>query len=53
MTIEETRSTSVRQKHAEYLLPSVTNYYEQPVVLDSGAGMHLRDVDGREYHLGD
>lgn len=49
MTIEESRSTSVRQKHAEFLLPAVANYYEEPIVLDSGAGMHLRDVDGREY----
>jgi 4-aminobutyrate aminotransferase-like enzyme len=39
----------VRRKHAEYLLPAVANYYAEPVVLESGAGLRVKDVDGREY----
>ena len=43
------QAEEVRDKHARYLLPAVANYYQDPVVLDSGAGLRLRDVDGREY----
>ncbi len=42
-------SKSVRDRHAEYLFPSVSNYYEEPVVLAEGEGLRVRDVDGREY----
>jgi 4-aminobutyrate aminotransferase-like enzyme len=38
-----------RRKHAEYLMPSVANYYQEPLVLDSGSGLRVRDTDGREY----
>ena len=40
---------SVKAKHAKYLFKSVANYYEEPVVLESGDGLTLRDADGREY----
>jgi 4-aminobutyrate aminotransferase-like enzyme len=40
---------TVRAKHKEFLLPSVSNYYAESVVLESGSGTHVRDVDGREY----
>ncbi len=39
----------VRAKHAKYLLPAVANYYAEPIVLESAAGLRVRDVDGREY----
>jgi 4-aminobutyrate aminotransferase-like enzyme len=39
----------VRRKHKEYLQPAVANYYEEPIVLDSGSGMFVKDVDGNEY----
>ncbi|MFT7487257.1 MAG: alanine-glyoxylate transaminase/(R)-3-amino-2-methylpropionate-pyruvate transaminase [Candidatus Paceibacteria bacterium] len=42
-------SEEVRQKHAEYLLPSVGNYYEQSVVLTDGEGLHVTDADGKTY----
>ena len=42
-------AAEVRRKHAEYLLPAVANYYAEPVVLESGAGLRVRDADGREY----
>jgi 4-aminobutyrate aminotransferase-like enzyme len=40
---------ATRDKHAEYLMPSVANYYGEPIVLDRGEGMFVRDVDGNEY----
>jgi 4-aminobutyrate aminotransferase-like enzyme len=40
---------AVREKHKKYLLPSVANYYEEPLVLESGQGLHVRDVDGETY----
>jgi 4-aminobutyrate aminotransferase-like enzyme len=42
-------SASVREKHKEFLFPSVTNYYRESVVLESGKGMHVKDVDGKTY----
>ncbi len=42
-------AADVRAKHKQYLLGAVGNYYAEPVVLDSGRGMRVRDVDGREY----
>jgi alanine-glyoxylate transaminase/(R)-3-amino-2-methylpropionate-pyruvate transaminase len=42
-------SEQVRAKHKEFMLPAVTNYYEQSVVLHDGQGSRVRDLDGREY----
>ena len=42
-------SKTVRSKHAEYLWPATANYYDESIVLESGKGMRLRDLDGREY----
>jgi alanine-glyoxylate transaminase / (R)-3-amino-2-methylpropionate-pyruvate transaminase len=42
-------SKTVREKHAEYLFPSVGNFYEEPVVLAEGSGVRVRDLDGNEY----
>ena len=43
------KAAEIQAKHAEFLFPSVANYYEKPVVLDSGEGFRVKDVDGREY----
>ena len=48
-TAHEGLGDEVRDKHAKYLLPAVSNYYDQSLVLESGSGMYLRDIDGREY----
>ena len=40
---------SVVDKHRDYLLPAVANYYADPVVIESGKGLRVRDLDGREY----
>jgi len=42
-------SADVRAKHKEFLFPSVTNYYKESVVLESGKGMYLKDADGKRY----
>ena len=42
-------SSDVRAKHKEFLFPSVTNYYKESVVLESGKGMYVTDADGRKY----
>jgi 4-aminobutyrate aminotransferase-like enzyme len=43
------KSEEVRAKHREYLFPSCANYYAEPVVLESGKGVRLKDLDGKEY----
>lgn len=42
-------AATIRAKHKQYLLSSVANYYAEPIVLESGSGLRLRDIDGREY----
>jgi 4-aminobutyrate aminotransferase-like enzyme len=48
-TVETDRAAEARRKHKEYLLPAVANYYAEPLVLESGKGTRVKDVDGREY----
>ncbi len=43
------RAADVRAKHKQYMLPAVANYYNESVVLESGEGTRLTDVDGRTY----
>ena len=42
-------SAEIRQKHKDYLFPSVANYYDESVVLDEGKGLRVKDLDGIEY----
>ncbi len=42
-------SAEVRAKHKKFLFASVANYYEEPVVLESGKGSRLKDLDGKTY----
>ena len=44
-----TRSDEVIKKHKEFLWPSVTNYYQKPLVADRGSMQYLWDLDGRKY----
>jgi alanine-glyoxylate transaminase/(R)-3-amino-2-methylpropionate-pyruvate transaminase len=48
-TATETTAAAVREKHKQYLFPSVTNYYKESVVLESGKGMRVRDAEGKSY----
>ena len=43
------RTEEILAKHKEYLFPSCVNYYSEPVALESGQGLRVRDHDGREY----
>src|SRR5262245_39211769 len=36
-------------KPKEYLIPAVTMYYQEPVALDHGQGMHVWDEKGNKY----
>ena len=42
-------AASVRKKHKKYLWPAVANYYEEPLVPESGHGLTVRDADGETY----
>src|SRR4029077_16902016 len=44
-----TRSDEVVAKHKKYIWPSVTNYFEQPLVADRAEMQHLWDLDGNKY----
>lgn len=49
MTLDHKSAASVRAGHAKHLLPSVANYYAESVVLESGSGLRVRDIDGTGY----
>jgi alanine-glyoxylate transaminase/(R)-3-amino-2-methylpropionate-pyruvate transaminase len=44
-----TTSSDVLAAQREFLFPAVRPLYDQPLVLDEGAGVRVRDVEGREY----
>src|SRR5579872_5506026 len=43
------RSEEVVAKHKKYIWPSVTNYYQKPLVADHAEMQHVWDVEGRRY----
>ncbi|MCH9015730.1 MAG: aspartate aminotransferase family protein [Gemmatimonadetes bacterium] len=43
------KSAEVVRKHKEYLLPAVANYYQDPIVLESGDGLRVTDIEGRSF----
>ena len=44
-----TRSDEIVAKHKKFLWPSVTNYYQRPLVADRGEMQYLWDLEGRKY----
>ena len=42
-------SAEVRAKHKQFLFPSTANYYEESIVLESGKGSYVKDLDGKRY----
>ena len=42
-------TASAAEKHRRYLFPCVTTYYENPLTLVRGEGMHVWDDAGRKY----
>ena len=39
----------IYEKHKNYLVPCVANYYKEPLILDRGKGRYVYDIDGKEY----
>ena len=48
-SVKKLDAAAIRAKEKEFLFPSVGHYYQEPVVLESGSGTRVRDIDGREY----
>jgi 4-aminobutyrate aminotransferase-like enzyme len=44
-----TRSDEVERKHKEFIWPSVTNYYQHPLVADHASMQYLWDIEGNKY----
>jgi len=42
-------ASEIRKKQKELLFPSVGTYYEEPLVVESASGMHVRSIEGRDY----
>ena len=42
-------TSSAAEKHRRYLFPCVTTYYDSPLTLVRGEGMHVWDDAGRKY----
>ena len=43
------RSEEIVRKHKEFIWPSVTNYYQKPLVADHGSMQYLWDIEGNKY----
>src|SRR4029077_6255320 len=48
-TVPTTRSDEIVAKHKQFLWPSVTNYYQKPMVADRGEMQYLWDLEGNKY----
>src|SRR6202142_117370 len=44
-----TRSEEEVRKHKEFIWPSVTNYYQHPLVADHASMQYLWDIEGNKY----
>jgi 4-aminobutyrate aminotransferase-like enzyme len=47
--MDDTRSETIRRKQKELLFPNVSTYYEEPLIIESGSGMFVKDVEGKQY----
>ena len=43
------RSDEIVAKHKKYIWPSVTNYFQKPLVADHAEMQHVWDVEGKRY----
>ena len=43
------RKDQILDKQKQYLFPSIITYYSEPLVLERGKGLHLYDIEGRDY----
>ncbi|NOZ75995.1 MAG: aspartate aminotransferase family protein [FCB group bacterium] len=42
-------SQNIRDKHKQYLFPAVKNFYRESIVVSSGKGARITDVEGNTY----
>ncbi len=47
--VPTTRSDAIVAKHKQFLWPSVTNYYQKPLVANRGEMQYLWDLEGHKY----
>src|SRR5271157_2032303 len=47
--VVSTRSEEVVRKHKQFIWPSVTNYYQHPLVADHASMQYLWDIEGNKY----
>ncbi|MFQ6677525.1 MAG: aspartate aminotransferase family protein [Fidelibacterota bacterium] len=43
------KSQDIRNKHKKYLFPAVSNFYQESIVVSSGKGARITDMDGHSY----
>lgn len=48
-TAAASRAAELRAEQKDRLFSCVATYYSEPLVIESGQGIRVRDVDGREY----
>jgi 4-aminobutyrate aminotransferase-like enzyme len=48
-TIGKLSREEINRKQKEFIWPSVTNYFADPVPMDHGLMQHVWDVDGKQY----
>ena len=48
-TAQKSQAQQIIDKHRRHMFNAVFNYYEVPLPLQRGRGVHLYDYDGREY----
>ena len=42
-------ATEIARKQKEFLFPNVSTYYQDPLIIESGSGMFVKDVAGKQY----
>lgn len=45
----ESRTEEIVRKHKQFVWPSVTNYYQKPLVADQASMQYLWDIEGNKY----
>jgi 4-aminobutyrate aminotransferase-like enzyme len=49
ITTDKLSRKEINRKQKEFIWPSVTNYFADPVPMDHGLMQHVWDVDGKQY----
>jgi 4-aminobutyrate aminotransferase-like enzyme len=49
VSVTKPTNADVTARYRQYLFPSVATYYAEPVAIESGRGMLVRDFDGKAY----